>query len=79
MYHGYIPGAIWLQVIRDGKPQLVSTVPLADWYDTAARAISYLFVSPQRDTFLYSLLCDHRHKFREVSLCQGIIIIKLFL
>ena len=28
MHHGYVPGIIPLQVIRDGIPQLVSTVPL---------------------------------------------------
>ena len=27
IYHGYVPVMIWLQVIRDGVPQLVSTVP----------------------------------------------------
>ena len=34
-YHGYIHGVIWLRVIRDGIPQLVRTVSLTDWYDTA--------------------------------------------
>ena len=28
MYHGYVPGIILLQVIRDGIPLLVSTIPL---------------------------------------------------
>ena len=31
-YHGYVPGVLWLQVIRDGMGQLVSMVSLADWY-----------------------------------------------
>ena len=42
-YHGYVPGVIWLQVIRDGMPQLVSNVSLADWYDTAVCTNLYLF------------------------------------
>ena len=27
MYHGYVPGIIWLQVIRDGTPQFANTLP----------------------------------------------------
>ena len=28
VYDGYVPGIIWMQVIRGGIPQLASTVPL---------------------------------------------------
>ena len=27
VYIYYVPGVIWLQMVRDGVPQLVSTVP----------------------------------------------------
>ena len=30
----YVPGVIWLHVIRDGIPLLVSAVSLTDWWDT---------------------------------------------
>ena len=40
LYHGYVPGAIRLQGIRDGIPQLDSTVSLTDSYITAVHAIS---------------------------------------
>ena len=40
-------------MIRDGMPQLVGAVSLADWYGTAARTISCLFVFSRRDAFSY--------------------------
>ena len=43
-YDGYVPGVIWLQMIRGGIPQLVGTVSLTDWYDTAVRTLSYLLI-----------------------------------
>ena len=67
-YHGYVPGLIWLQVIWDGIPQLVSAVSLTGWYDIAMRTISYLFVFCHQDAFCYNLFCDHRQDFREVEL-----------
>ena len=71
------PGVVRLQVIRDGIPQLVSTVPLTDWYDTAVRtAVSCLFVFSHRDSpCYYSLFSDHRQDFRGVSRCDNIFII----
>ena len=39
----------WFQVIRNGIPQLVSTVSLRDWYDTALDTIShFVCVLPSR-------------------------------
>ena len=55
-YHGYVPGIGWLQVIRDGIPQPVSTVPWS-WY-CRARIILHLFAFFHRDTF-FCLFCDH--------------------
>ena len=52
-YHGYVPGVIWLQVVRGSTiPQLVSTVSPTDWYDTAVRTISYLLAFSHRAVFL---------------------------
>ena len=52
-YRGDVPGVVVVQVIRDGLPQLINTVSLADWYHTAVRTISYLFVFSHRDAFLF--------------------------
>ena len=45
-YHGYVPGIILLQVIRDGIPQLVSTVPLRT--GTAAVHVLFCFLPSRR-------------------------------
>ena len=39
-------------------PPLVGAVFLTDWYDTAVRPISHLFVFSHRDAFCCSLVCD---------------------
>ena len=59
---------IWLHEIRDGAPQLVSTASLTDWYDTAVRTASCLFVFSHRDARLFTAYsCDHSQDLREVS------------
>ena len=73
--HGYVPGDVWLQVIRDGIPQLVSTVYLTGWYVNAARTISYFLVFSHRDAYCYSPFCDHGQDLREVNSYENIIIV----
>ena len=52
--HGYVPGTCSLQVMRDGMPQLVSTVSFR-----AGTAVHVLFcVLPSRRLFC-RLVCDH--------------------
>ena len=60
-----LPGVFWLQVMRDGIPQLARTVSLTGRYGSAVRTISYLvpgacLFSPIETNFChYSLFCDH--------------------
>ena len=48
-------------------PQHVSTVSPTDWYGTAVRTISYLFVFSHRDALLLRIacFCDHRQDSSE--------------
>ena len=67
-YHGCVFGIIWMQVTRDGMPQLVSTVPLRA--GTAAHVfilVPCLFSSIERHAFFCSLLCDRELDFGERS------------
>ena len=74
MYHGYVPGIIWLQVVRDGIPQLVGTFPLST--GTAVHVLCCIFLLPSIETLLFSLFCDHWLDFREMNQCENIIIIR---
>ena len=47
LYRGHAPVVLWLQVMRDGIPQLVSTVPLTDWYGTADSSVGVGAISYQ--------------------------------
>ena len=71
-YRGYVPGGVWLQVIWDGTPQLVSTVSLflrADMVLPCAlfRMIPRLFYPIEMRFGYYSLFCDHRQARSQVS------------
>ena len=50
--HGYVPGIIWMQVIRDGVPQLVSTFLLR-----AGNAVHVV---------CFTFFCEHRLELREM-------------
>ena len=51
MYHGYVPGIIWLQVIPDGVPQVVVlAVPLPLRTGTAVHVL-FCFAVFHRDVF----------------------------
>ena len=67
-YHGYVPGIISMQVIRDGIPQLVSTVPLRTGTGVL---VMYIFLPSRR---FCSLFGDHGLDFRERSQRENIII-----
>ena len=56
---------VGLQVMRDGKPELVSIVPLRTGISTAFDFVHACFLPSRR--FLISLLYDHGPKFREMS------------
>ena len=63
-YHGFVPGIVWLQEIRDVIPQLVGTVPFAYWYYGAPNSY-LLFFFHQED---FSLFCDHGPDLGEIEL-----------
>ena len=45
IYHGFVRGIVWLQVIRDGIPQLVSIVPFAYYWYYVGAPTSYYILS----------------------------------
>ena len=56
MYHGYVPGVISLQVIRDGLRQ-VTLVPLSLRTGTAAHVFFYLRSSIETFVILLTVAC----------------------
>ena len=67
-YHGFVPGIIWMQVIRDGIPQLVSIVLFAySWYYIGAPT-SYILVCFSPIKNVSACFCDHGPDFREIEL-----------
>ena len=66
-YHRYVPGIIWLQVIRDGTPQLV----IAPFPCILVLRCTYYFVFFfPIETLFCSLCSDHGVDSREMSIAS---------
>ena len=65
MFHGYVPGVIWMHVTRDGIPQVAIVPPLLRT-GTAVHVLFRLLSSIEGFSY-YSLCSDHGLNFRNMS------------
>ena len=73
MYHLCVPGTFWLQVTRNGIPQLVCTDPLRTGTVVHVFFLLCCFL-PSRGFSCGSLFCDHGLDFRKMSYGVNIVI-----